>query len=205
MAEAFPLACPEGWPRTPYRRSTNYKVSIDKAVDELHRSLAQLGALKGSIILSSNVPPRNALGTPRNDGHQVADPGVAVYWTTKAHGQRVIACDRWASVRENVRAIGMAVEGLRAIERAGATQILERAFSAFGALPASEAAPIKRAWWTVLGFPEALIGSLSAAVTDARWRELAAKAHPDRGGSDAAMVELNNARDQARAHYGANT
>lgn len=31
------------------------------------------------------------------------------------------------------RAIGLAVDGLRAIERAGASQILHRAYSAFGA------------------------------------------------------------------------
>lgn len=201
-AEAYPLAWPDGWPRTKYRRSSSYKTAIDQAVDELHWSLTKLGAIKGSIILSSNVPPRNALGTPRNDGHNVADPGVAVYWTTREHGQRVVACDRWSTVRENLRAIGLALEGLRAIERAGATQILERAFSAFGALPAAETVPVERPWWEVLGFPEALIGSLSTAVVDARYRELALSAHPDRNGTPAAMIELNRAREQARAHYG---
>lgn len=201
MANAFPLQWPEGWPRTKYRNSSRYKTSIDQAVDELMRELGMLGALKGSIVLSSNVPPRNALGTPRNDGHQVGDPGVAVYWTTKAHGERVMACDRWSSVRENVRAIGLAVNGLRAIERAGATQILERAFSAFGALPAASGAAPKRPWWDVLGFPEALIGALSPAVTDARWRELAKKSHPDQGGSQEAMTELNAAAEEARQHY----
>jgi hypothetical protein len=201
MADSYPLKWPDGWPRTSYRKSSNYKISIDKAVDDLMRELTLLGALKGSIVLSSNVPPRNALGTPRNDGHQVADPGVSVWWTTKAHGERVIACDRWASVRENVRAVGLAVEALRAIERAGATQILERAFSAFGALPAASAAPVVRPWWAVLGFSEAAIGSLSSAVTDARWRELAKKAHPDQGGTQEAMAELNAAAEQARQHY----
>lgn len=203
MATAYPLQWPEGWPRTPnYKRGqARYKVEINHAVDELHRSLGLLGALSGSIVLSSNVPPRNALGTPRNDGSTVADPGVAVYWTTKAHGERVMACDRWSSVRENVRAIGLAVDGLRAIDRAGATQILERAYSAFGALPASSEASTKRPWWDVLGVPQTALGAFDVTMLDARYRELARKAHPDSGGSAEAMTELNQARDEMRQHY----
>lgn len=204
MADSYPLQWPDGWQRTSPggRRSAPYKVDITTAVDELHGVLKRLGALSGSVVLSSNVPPRNALGTPRNDGHNVADPGVAVYWTTRAHGERVVACDKWATVRENVRAIGLALEGLRAMERAGATQILERAFQAFGALPAAAAAPTVRPWWQVLELSEGMIGELDIAMVEARYRKLAAKAHPDHGGSEVAMAELNLAREQARAHYG---
>lgn len=202
MANAFPLQWPEGWNRTAYRRSAPYKVAVDKAHEELVRELLLLGAAKGSLVVSSNVPPRNTFGAPRNDGATVSDPGVAVYWVSKSHGERVMACDRWDSVRGNIRAIGMAVAGLRAIDRAGASQILDRAFSAFGALPASSAVPAARAWWTVLGFPQELLKALSPAVVDARYRELAYKAHPDRGGSAAEMAELNAAREQAKAHFG---
>jgi curved DNA-binding protein CbpA len=46
----------------------------------------------------------------------------------------------------------------------------------------------------VLDLPD---GTTAAAI-DAAYRELAATAHPDRGGSDAAMARLNLARDQAR-------
>jgi hypothetical protein len=202
-ANAYPLKWPEGWPRTQFRRRAPYKIDIGKAVEELQRELNLLGALRGSVVLSSNVPPRNALGTPRNDGFDVKDPGVAVYWNDRKHGERVLACDKWATVRENVRALGLAIAGLRAIERAGASQVLDRAFTAFGALPASSQAAPVRPWWDVLGFPHELIGALSVAVVDARYRELAAKAHPDRGGDPGAMVELNQAREQARQHYGA--
>lgn len=203
MADAYPLCWPTGWPRTSGARGhANYKVDIHTAVDQLMRELTLLGALSGSIILSSNVPPRNALGTPRNDGTSVADPGVAIYWSTRAHGERVIACDRWATVRENVRACGLAISALRQLQRAGATQILDRAFTAFGVLPASSEAPVVRPWWEVLNFSEAAIGSLSIAVVDSRYRELAHKAHPDKGGSVAAMTELNAAHQSARRHYG---
>jgi hypothetical protein len=105
-------------------------------------------------------------------------------------------------VHENIHAIGLAVDGLRAIERAGASQILERAFSAFGALPASDhAAPI-RAWWDVFEIPEGLAMLLSIPMLEARYRELASKRHPDKTGDESAMVELNRAREQARTALG---
>lgn len=202
MAESFPLQWPEGWARTlPHRRSrARYKLTPDAATGRLIAELRRLGASKSSIVISSNVPLRRD-GLPYSNGRAPDDPGVSCYWSTNAFKDRVIACDKWDRVHDNIHAIGLAIEGLRAIERAGATQILERAFSAFGALPASSEAPIVRPWWDVLGIPESAIGVLSIAMVDARYRELAAKAHPDRGGSDAAMAELNAAREQAKGHY----
>lgn len=200
---SFPLQWPEGWKRTQYPRRAPYQIELTRAYDQLIHTVEKLGALKGSIVVSTNVPPRNALGTPRNDGAQVSDSGVAVYWTTKAHGERVVACDKWNTVRDNVRAIGLALEGLRAMDRAGASQILDRAFTAFGALPPSSGAEVVRPFWEVFEIPQTTLAVLSLAMVEARYRELAAKAHPDKGGSDAAMAELNRARDDARRHYGA--
>lgn len=204
MTDQYPLKWPDGWPRTPthQRKKDRYQVEVHHAVDELHRSLKLLGAMRGSVVISSNVPPRNALGTPRNDGTQVSDPGVSVWWS-QAGQQRVVACDCWNSVRANIRAIGLAIDGLRAIDRAGASQILNKTFEAFGALPgAVAAAPPVRPWWDVLGIKHDLVDALSLPMVEARYRELAATAHADRGGSDAAMVELNRAIGEARAYYG---
>jgi hypothetical protein len=204
MAEAFPLQWPEGWARTrpSARRRARYKVTPGAATQHLLDELSRLGARRSAIVISTNIPVRND-GLPYASYRTPDDVGVAVYWSTTAFKDRVIACDKWDRLHDNVHAIGLAVEALRAIERAGASQILERAFSAFGALPASSAAPTVRPWWEVLDLPESSLSILSLAMVDARYRELAAKAHPDRGGTDAAMAELNAAREQARAHYGA--
>ena len=51
-------------------------------------------------------------------------------------------------------------------------------------------------WWRVLGFESGPPASLCAAET--RFRQLAAAAHPDRGGSVDAMQRLNRARAEAR-------
>ncbi len=205
MALAFPLQWPDGWKRTASmaRRQAPYKVTQDQALKEMQRALQLLGAI-GPIVVSTNIPVRRD-GMPHAGVSTPDDPGVAVYWTTKALGERVIACDRWSSVRSNIRAIGLAVDGLRAMERAGATQILERAFSAFGALPPAQAVPVTRPWWEVFGMPKELIGSLSLAMVEARFRELIKKAHPDQGGSQEGTVELNFALQQAREHFEAST
>lgn len=202
MANAFPLQWPEGWKRTPpeQQRQAKYKVTPEIATRELLHSLSLLGAERRSIVISSNVPVRQD-GLPYAAFRVPEDSGVAVYWTTAAHGERVMACDRWTAVYANIRAIGLAAEGLRAIERAGASQILERAFTAFGALPASPDAIPVRPWWEVLSFDEKLVSCLSMPVVEARFRELLPKVHPDHTGSDAACIELNRAREDARKHF----
>lgn len=202
-AEAFPLCWPEGWARTPAhrRRRAPYKMTPDAATQHLVGELSRLGAIKSTVVISTNMPLRRD-GLPYSGIKPPEDPGVAVYWSTQAFKDRAIGCDKWDKLHDNIHAIGLAIAALRAIDRAGASQILERAFTAFGALPASSAAPIVRSWWEVFGFPQTIIGSLSMPMVEARWRELAAKNHPDRGGSAEAMTELNQAREQAKAHYG---
>lgn len=71
--------------------------------------------------------------------------------------------------------------------------MLERAFSAFEALPAPGASP-RRNWWDVLGVER----SAASETIKSAYRKRAAEVHPDRpGGSASAMAELNVARDAA--------
>lgn len=197
MANAYPLQWPEGWKRSSGRQSSRYKTTRDKAIAELVKELIAFGASRDSIVISTNI--RTGLGSRMNDP---VDPGVAVYWVTRQYGERVLACDKWATVAENVRAIGKAVEALRMLERSGASQVLDRAFSAFGALPGSVDAAKTRPWWEVLGLTQDIAVSLSLGMIQARYRELAAKAHPDRnGGSTESMNELNRAIEEAKTHF----
>ena len=201
MAEAYPLAWPEGWARTPAtkRRRAPYRVGAHAAKENLLHELQLLGGY--NVVISTNMPTKSN-GMPYANVGNVEDPGVAVYWSTKAYKERCIACDKWLAVYDNVHAIGKAIGALRSLDRIGASQVLERAFSAFGALPPSSSAPVVRPWWEVLEIPQAAIGALSLAMVQARFRELTTKHHPDRGGSQAFMVELNKAFQQAQEHYG---
>jgi hypothetical protein len=162
-----------------------------------------MGAARSSIVLSTNLVLRNdGLPYANQPRHSVDDPGVAVYWSTRAFKERVIACDKWAYVYDNIHALGLTIAALRSIDRAGATQVLEQAFTAFGALPAAAAAPVARPWWEVFGLPQEAVKLLDLTMCEARYRESARKAHPDAGGSTEAMAELNRAREEMRRHYG---
>lgn len=186
--DAHPLTWPEGWPRCPsYKReSSRYEVTFLKARDHLVRQIELAGGR--DIVISTNVPLRRD-GLPLANMAEPKDPGVAAYWTDRKKKPRVIACDHWRKVRDNLRAVGLTVEALRSIERAGATELLERAFSGFAALPPPAG------HWEVLGLQR---GASRSAVT-ARYHELAGRHHPDRGGSNAEMARINDAYRQAIA------
>lgn len=205
VADAFPLQWPEGWERTALsaRRTAPYKVAHDQAMREMLRELELMGARRSSIVVSSNVPVTKD-GTPYAKHAVPEDPGVAVYWNDAKFGELVVACDKWNRLHANVRAIGLALGALRAIERAGASQILNRAFSAFGALPASVVVPEKRVWWEVFGFTQEMVGLLTMPMVEARYRELAKKLHPDAFGTGSVegFREIGVAREDALKHYG---
>lgn len=188
MIEAFPLTWPQDWPRTRIRKSSNYKVSLDVALEELLAGLKLMGAR--AIIVSSNVPLRRDGTMYRGSENRVLDPGIAVYWDAKDGTPKVMACDHWLTVRENVRAMGLTVEGLRLIERCGASQLFDRAFSGFKRLPSGVE---RRPWWEVLGVEP---GASRDAVVRA-YLELAKRHHPDRGGSAVQMAEVNVAYNEA--------
>lgn len=192
-AERFPLYWPEGQPRTRYRGQAAFKVEFVRSRDDLLHSLDLLGAK--TVIISTNIPIRSD-GLPRA-GVEPTDPGVAVYFERRIGTDYkvplkpfVIACDAFSKVRWNLRAVGGTVEALRAIQRYGATSMLEQAFTGFAALPPKSQG---RPWWEVLG----LTADASRDVVLGAYRILAQLHHPDRGGDPARMVEINQAYEEA--------
>jgi hypothetical protein len=195
--QAYPLQWPLGWARTKIPKRSLYKLPLERALQELTTELRLFRAK--DFVVSSNVEPRLA-GLPRGPV-AATDPGVAVYWDD-VHGRpRVMACDAWDSVRGNVRAVAVTINALRQIERSGATQLLERAFTGFVALPADAGAS---SWREVLqlsdnGSPNGgrLRRQLTQAEVEAAYKRRALEVHPDRGGSNEDLIAVNRARDEA--------
>jgi hypothetical protein len=189
-AERYPLYWPEGQARTKYRRGAVFKVEFVQARDEMLRSLELLGAK--NIIVSTNIPIRSD-GLPRG-GIEPIDPGVAVYFDRRINNELipfVIACDAFSKVKWNIRAVGGTVDALRAIQRYGATSMLEQAFRGFAALPeANKTKP----WWEVLGVSR----DADAAAIRSAYLQLVAIHHPDRGGDTIRMAEINRAFNEAQ-------
>jgi hypothetical protein len=194
--EAYPLYWPEGWPRTSHRRNAPYAVNFIKARDDLANELRLLGGT--NVVISTNVPIRRD-SLPLANYAEPRDPGVAVYWwegSGPKRIERVIACDQWHRVKDNLRAAGLSIAALRQLKRSGASQILDRAFVGLTALAASN--PV-RTWRETFGLGPEHAGRMSREFIDSRYRVLAQTAHPDRGGSEEEMRELNAAYEQAKA------
>lgn len=190
-AQAYPLDWPEGWPRARTYGEARYSVGYSIALSEM---LHELGLLKATgIVVSSNLRlRRDGLPYAAEAGRKIDDPGVAVYFMRQGK-QQVIACDKWNRPQHNIRAIGLTVVGLRAIARAGATELLDRAFTGFRALPEH----VEDAWWTVLGCsPDANIDEAKATH-----RQQINKHHTDRGGDLDKLIAVNRAWAQAQEHF----
>ena len=184
---AHPLQWPQGWSRTQSPGRSKFNTTMDKATRGLLNEIRKLG---GRLpVISSNAQYKQD-GTPYARQSVFDDTGVAVYFERKGKPM-VFACDRYWTLHDNIWAIAKTIEALRAIERWGASDMMERAFTGFTALPPPSAA---RGWREVLEYGN---GPATEAWIQFHYRNLVGKKHPDKGGSHAAMVELNAARDAA--------
>ncbi|WP_313080549.1 hypothetical protein [Pulveribacter sp.] len=206
---AYPLAWPAGWKRTPAHEQAVGRFSVSKqssyghwksresltvaeATSRLLDELQRMGAQREDIVLSTNLALRLD-GLPRSGQAQPRDPGAAVYWRDPFNGQpRCMAIDRYTLVAQNIAALAATLEAMRAIERHGGGEVLERTFTGFAALPAPGA---PRDWRAVLELLDLPLPT--RADVERAYRRLAGQHHPDKGGSADSMAEINRARDAA--------
>jgi hypothetical protein len=196
MVEAYPLQWPQGYRRTPFRKSAKFKCTFAQARDGIIHELKLLRA--GRVVISTNVPLRQD-GMPYAGLANPKDPGAAVYFYYQ-NRQLVLACDRWANVTDNLRAIEKAVEAMRGLDRWGVSDMLDRAFTGFTALPPPPEQTSKKYWWQVLE----VTSDVPLHIIEDRYRQLAKSFHPDasHGGNPEKMTELNQAIREARRARG---
>ena len=202
-ADAFPLAWPAGWPRTPdaervdgryhFRRNVASRASpfwtFAEARDALLDELRRLGA--EHVVISSNFKP-DRQGRPVEPSRRPLDQAIAIYFALGGK-PKAMARDTYARAEENFRSLTLTIEAMRAIERHGGGLMMDRAFDGFAALPPPATEPPCRAWWDVLGVAR----TASRDEIEAAFRTKAMAAHPDLGGTEAAMRELSEARGNA--------
>lgn len=207
--QAYPLHWPDGWPRSKVRKTGHFGKSETKpgqtwkskaditmadAMKRVKVEIERLGVnAVDDMIVSTNLK-LNLSGLPRGDQGEPSDSGVAVYFQKKNGPMRVIAIDAYYRVRDNLAAIAATLEAMRAIERHGGAQILERAFSGFAAIAPPD---WKKPWREVFGVKPDWRGDIAAL-----YREKARNRHPDAGGSDTLMAELNVAYEEAKRELG---
>lgn len=179
-------------PATEDRPFCRFRADWTSTLDLLARETEHLGA--ELVVLQVDVRD----GDIRRDGMlaaraRVGFPGVRVSFTS-IWGPQTYATDRYDDWRDNVRAIALSLEALRAVNRYGVSQSGEqyRGWTAIGngqtAMTADEA---------LLLLAEG--ANLSASVVrmdpQAAYRVAARRHHPDAGGSDDAFQRIAAARD----------
>lgn len=192
----YPLYWPLQYPRCAERRNALFKVDFATARTSLVHELEKLHAR--DVLLSTNVPIRRDR-LPMVPDREPEDTGVAVYFTRLVGGREkpfALACDQYAKVRWNIRAIQATLEALRTIERCGTTSMMEQAFSGFAQLPAKSD---ERPWREVLGIS---LGPCTAEKLQKRYHEIARDTHPDKGGDPQRMVEVNAAYESGKRELG---
>jgi DnaJ-domain-containing protein 1 len=188
MIDAYPLQWPPMWPRTDRPQRSRFDTTLGEARSGVLRELGLLGAR--DVVISCNVPTRRD-GLPYAARRDPDAPGVAVYFTLRGE-QRCIPCDKWDTVKDNLRAIQHTVAALRGLERWGAKAMVDAAFAGFAALPAGGTSA--QAWWEVLELtPDATWDEIGAA-----YRRLSRVHHPDAGGRNEAFYRITEAYEQAK-------
>lgn len=191
---SYPLTWPANWPRVPAHERSDARFknnTLGKCCEEAFaevRRLAGFGAAERTLI-STNLQPRLD-GRPYSGQKQPLDPGVALYFIF-ANKPRVIACDKWRTVEDNLWAIVKHIEALRGQERWGCGS-LERAFAGYTAIPEKTGG---LSWWETLGIT---MNASEEQVRDA-YHAKAKMYHPDSGTEPDAekMIEVNLAYQMA--------
>lgn len=122
------------------------------------------------------------------DGRGVSGPARLIFYVNDQPQE--LTCARFYGYRTNLRALYLILEALRLAQERGIMKELARA--AIAMLPAGERGRMPH---EVLGIaPDAPL-----EVAEAAYRVLARKRHPDTGGTEQQMKELNAAIEALRA------
>jgi len=180
------------WPggkRTAYPKRSNFETAWDRTVAQLDRELTHLG-VTGSVVCETGYEPWQI----KSDGqlrsniggiHAKGDPAVVLSFQAKRGALRYW-CDTYDRRVDNVRAITLSLEALRAVSRWGVLRNGEQ-YTGNLALPAgmgpSEASEFLRKHGD--GAQDAL----------GMYRAAAKKLHPDAGGERHEWDALQRAKE----------
>lgn len=170
------------------RRQPNFKASLTQTVKTLSteiRNLCDTRAQRESAELLIAIPAEGFRldGKPRANAYP-EHPGV-IFSLDSKHGRLSYPCDTFTTWQANLRAIALALEALRLVDRYGVTKRGEQ-YRGFLALESGVAgqAPF-RTVDEVAGFLSTIAGSGEGQSWGVWLREAKRRSHPDAIGGDA--------------------
>lgn len=207
------------WPgeeTPPHKRArSNFDSKWTQTMKLLEREVRHLRAVTDTLTIATFHSPNciTRSGSIRIGSKLPAKPGVILSFETSDKGERTkmsYECDRFLFWEDNVRAIALALEALRKVDRYG----VGKAGAQYKGYLALGAAPIRLDGMSDLEAAQLLckhaghVNSYAMRVLEdsqtmeATFRDAARAVHPDRdGGSDALMAEVNIAAQILRAKF----
>jgi hypothetical protein len=199
------------WPgtRTRERRRATFKAGYARTLVDLERELLHLGARTAVVEAECGEEDIRQDGRIRSNA-RMRGPGIIVSFQSR-HGPLRYPCDTYTDWTDNLRAIVLAMEALRAVDRYGVTKRGEQ-YTGWKQLPGGEPAGPEwetaeaaarficvTAWGPSRIGPDYIESMIDPAghkyELDIAYRAAAKKAHPDAGGSNELMSKVNRARD----------
>jgi hypothetical protein len=196
----------EKWKETKPLRWVNgqFRMPWNKTLDALEEELKKLKARDIIVEAGFKLAEIRNDGWPRG-GAEPSHPGVILYFT-KGKDTLRFACGTYQSWRQNIHAIYLTLESLRAVDRYGATAGQEQ-YTGFKQLPPSS----KEIWsaetaaiWLCARTPWcATSDALLRNYDDFRraYRECASALHPDKGGSADLFQALGEVSRVLEEHF----
>ena len=197
----------ESWPGTPtaqhQRKSATFRATYLQTLDLLEDELQKL---KAKEILIQAFFTREQL---RNDSWPKTnaapkDSGVIISFDSPK-GPLSFPCDNFTAFDDNLRAIALALQALRAVDRYGVTKGNEQYKGWAQIAPPGD---IPKPGDAAVLF-EQLSGIAAADIFKSRetmqtaYRVAVKKAHPDaQGGSNEAFLKLSRAKEALEKHHG---
>lgn len=194
----FVVAPMREWPgtMTARRRRSQFASTHSATLALLTRELRELGAKHPTLLIALRPEDFRLDGLPRA-GRVAAHPGIVLSFDS-LHGHLSYPCDTFDRWQDNLRAIALALEALRKVDRYGVTKRGEQ-YRGFLALEATAAA----AGFTTAAEAEAFLRSWCGdAWADQPIRRVLREAqrttHPDMSGDAAAFQRVSLAEAKLR-------
>ena len=162
----------------------SYVVRTNKSWGSLQRELATEFERWGVHKWETNLP-RGAV----KEGFNQSESERTVELDYILRGKPIhLVMGKQARATDNLRVLTLAIESMRLNEKRGIAETIQNAYLQI------EAPVRQRSPWEVLG----IMPGSSVEVATAVWKELSKTRHPDRGGTQEQMLELNQAIENIR-------
>lgn len=212
------------WPAKPtnFRKAAQFKSQYSDTLKLLDRELDQIRAQE-PIVIQTYMNERDVRndGLPRSDARVPSNPGVIVSFKRRVrydpqlrkdiYEDLSFPCDTFEKWQDNLRAIALALEALRKVDRYGVTKNGEQ-YKGWKALPPQTSngfddkyqaakfifhhSQMKIEVNRIIGFKEDFETAYKQAVR---------KLHPDAGGNHSDFVMLQQAAEILKKHFSTNS